>query len=132
MQITDLKLAKTKIRVLNYHGIWSKDKRGAKKTLEACKKIKELALEANYPSIICGDFNLFPDTESMQVFYNNFVNLVDEYDIKTTRPGDNELSSKKRNVVDYILVDKRIKVNNFRVVNSNVSDHLPLVLEFET
>ena len=67
----------------------------------------------------------------MKVFYKDFVSLVDTYKIKTTRPGSNELSSLERNVVDFILVTPDIKINSFEVLDSEVSDHLPLILDFE-
>ena len=131
VQISDLDIQAKKLRVLNYHGIWSKDKRGTEKTKLACEIIKKKALEVDYPSIICGDFNLFPDTDSMNVFYSEFESLVDKYNINTTRPERNELSDKKRNVVDYILVSKGVQVNNFEVVQTDASDHLPLVVNFD-
>jgi endonuclease/exonuclease/phosphatase family metal-dependent hydrolase len=131
VQISDTIIDNKKLRLLNYHGIWSKDKFGNAKTQRACEIIKAKALEFDGPSIICGDFNLFPDTKSMNVFENDFISLVDQYNIKTTRPHTNELSDKERNVVDYVLVSKGIKVNDFRVINSDVSDHLPLVLDFD-
>lgn len=130
VQVADFQLKNTKLRVLNYHGIWSKDKQGTSRTIEACKKINELANDINYPSIICGDFNLFPDTSSMKAF-NNHTNLLNKYDIQTTRPESNELNKKHRNVVDYILVSDSVKIQNFQVINTDISDHLPLVLEFE-
>jgi exonuclease III len=132
VQVVDLELPnQKKLRILNYHGIWTKEKIGNAETLAACKKILELAKEKNLPTIIVGDFNLFPDTPSMRVFYKDFVSLVDSYRIKTTRPKSNELSDLERNVVDFVLVTKDIKVNDFKVVDSEVSDHLPLILDFE-
>lgn len=131
VQVTDLDIEGKKLRLLNYHGIWSKDKMGTEKTIEACKKIKQLALEVEYPAIIAGDFNLFPDTPSISLFKPELTSLVDQYNIKTTRPASNELSDKQRNVVDYIFVTKDIKVNDFRVLGSDVSDHLPLILDFD-
>lgn len=132
VQVTDLEVKDGRmLRILNYHGIWSKNKSGNERTLEACRKIKKLALEVNYPSIICGDFNLFPNTESIRQFDDEFVNLLNKYEINTTRPEANELSNEKRNVVDYIIVSKDIKVSDFKVLKSDVSDHLPLVLDFE-
>lgn len=132
VQIVDLKLPNLKkLRVLNYHGIWTKEKIGNKETLDACKKISQLATEVDYPTIITGDFNLFPDTQSMQVFQDNFISLVDKHNIPTTRPKTNELNHLDRNVVDYILVSKAIKVNLFKVLDTDVSDHLPLVLDVD-
>jgi endonuclease/exonuclease/phosphatase family metal-dependent hydrolase len=132
VQVVDLRLSNfKKLRILNYHGIWSKEKVGNDETAKACRKILDLAKEIDYPTIIAGDFNLFPNTLSMQIFYNNFISLVDKYNISTTRPKNNELSNLKRNVVDYVLISKDIKVDSFKVLNSDVSDHLPLVLDFE-
>jgi endonuclease/exonuclease/phosphatase family metal-dependent hydrolase len=132
VQIVDLQFPNSKkLRVLNYHGIWTKEKTGNEETLNACKRILELAKEVNYPTIIAGDFNLFPNTASMRVFYNDFVSLIDKHNISTTRPKSNELSHLRRNVVDYILVSKDLKINSFEVMDTNISDHLPLILDFD-
>ncbi|MFH0772941.1 MAG: endonuclease/exonuclease/phosphatase family protein [bacterium] len=129
--ITDHIVQGKKIRILNYHGVWTRHKQGNKMSLSANKIINELALKAEGEVIICGDFNLFPDTPSMNVFEKNFTSLVNVHNIRTTRPSTNELHASKRNVVDYILVSKGIRVKQFEVIESNVSDHLPLVLDFE-
>ena len=132
VQVVDLRLpGNKKLRILNYHGIWTKEKIGNKETLAACEKISQLATEVNYPTIITGDFNLFPDTESMRVFHDNFISLVNKYNIQTTRPKANELSHLKRNVIDFIFISNGIKVKSFEVLDTDVSDHLPLILDFE-
>ncbi len=132
VQVVDLQLpGNKKLRVLNYHGIWTKEKIGNKETLRACQKINQLATEVNYPTIIAGDFNLFPDSKSMKVFNKHFISLIDQHNIQTTRPKSNELNHLKRNVIDFILITPDIKVNSFEVLDSDVSDHLPLVLEFD-
>lgn len=96
VQVVDLKLPNLKkLRILNYHGIWTKDKIGNLETLTACQKINQLAKEVDYPVIITGDFNLFPDTASMKVF-KDFTSLVDTHSIQTTRPQSNELSHLKK------------------------------------
>lgn len=132
VQIVDTALDNgKKLRILNYHGIWSKNKQDSNLTIKASQTINKLALEVNYPVIICGDFNLFPDTKSIHLLKENFISLVDEFNIKTTRPQSSELNNSERNIVDYIFVSKDIKVNNFEVLGSSVSDHLPLILNFE-
>lgn len=132
VQVVDLEIEKNiKLRVINYHGIWSKNKRGNNETLKACRIINKLGSEVDGPAIISGDFNLFPDTESMQVFSENYISLVDKYNINTTRLETNELSDKKRNIVDYILITKDIKVNDFKVIKSKMTDHLPLWMDFK-
>ena len=34
-------------------------------------------------------------------------------------------------IVDYVIVSPEVEVENFKVLNEEVSDHLPLYLEFE-
>jgi len=129
--VTDHVINGKKLRILNYHGVWTRNKLGNEKSLIANKIINDLALQAEGEVIICGDFNLFPNTPSMMLFEKHFISLVDEFSIKTTRPATNELNTQKRNVVDYIWVSKGVNVKDFKVIESNVSDHLPLVLNFE-
>jgi len=129
--VIDLDVDGKPLTILNYHGIWTRNKLGSEKTTKACQKIYEWALQAKGEVIICGDFNLFPDTPSMKIFENSFTSLVDVYNIKKTRPDSNELSGLSRNVVDYIWVSKGINVKDFQVLDADVSDHLPLVLEFD-
>lgn len=131
VQIVDLDLTGgRKLRILNYHGIWSRDKKGTPQTEKACQLIRDLALEAGGPVIITGDFNLFPDTDSMRTLNDSFVSLVDKFGIATTRPATNELSVMKRNVVDYVFLSRDIRPLAFEVPQSDVSDHLPLILTF--
>jgi endonuclease/exonuclease/phosphatase family metal-dependent hydrolase len=130
-QVTDILVEGKELRLINYHGIWSRDKKGTEKTKEACETIKEFALSANEAVIICGDFNLFPDTNSIELLNQEFINLCNEYNIQSTRPETNELSNTSRNIVDYIFVNKNVQVTNFEVIKSDVSDHLPLVIDFD-
>lgn len=130
MSVVDLILANKLLRIINYHGIWTRDKKGNNKTLKACRRILYAAKEFQRDVIICGDFNLFPDTPSMKLFNDDFISLVNKYKIDSTRPTSNELNG-SRNVVDYILISKSIKVNDFKVVDNDISDHLPLVLDFD-
>ena len=131
VQIADLMIDEVQeLRILNYHGIWSKNKQDTDRTLSAIQKLVQFAHEVNYPVIICGDFNLFPDTRSIKVLKDNFTSLVDEFNIMSTRPKSNELSGVNRNVVDYVFISKNISVKAFKVIDSDVSDHLPLFLDF--
>jgi endonuclease/exonuclease/phosphatase family metal-dependent hydrolase len=131
-QVVDIETDnKNNLRVINYHGIWTRDKLGTDLALQACEMIVNKATEKQYPTIICGDFNLFPETDAMKIFDSNFINLSNEHNIRSTRPPSNELDSEPRNVVDYIIVSKDIEVTNFGVLHEEVSDHLPLVLEFD-
>ena len=129
--VTDHEVNGKKLRILNYHGIWTRNKLGNKKTLKGNKIINYLALQAEGEVIICGDFNLLPHTPSMKLFEKNFVSLVDKFGIKRTRPKSNELNHLKRNVVDYIWVSRGVKIKKFEAPDVEISDHLPLILDFD-
>ena len=82
--------------------------------------------------ILCGDFNLRPDTQSMTILETKMRNLIKEFGIKTTR---NELYADLKvfndYFADYVLVSPGIKVQNFQVPYVLASDHLPMILEFD-
>jgi endonuclease/exonuclease/phosphatase family metal-dependent hydrolase len=77
--------------------------------------------------ILCGDFNLLPNTESIAMLEKGMKNLVKEYGITSTRSHH---YTKEHKFADYIIVSTDIKVANFEVLQEPVSDHLPLLLEF--
>jgi endonuclease/exonuclease/phosphatase family metal-dependent hydrolase len=66
-----------------------------------------------------------------QLIDKEFINLIDKYNIKSTRPDFNDGLETGRNVVDYIFVSEDIKVKDFKVIETDITDHLPLLLEFE-
>lgn len=90
-------------------------------------------LKEQKPDILCLQEVAYSNDPNVNPAYltKNFTSLVDEYNVSTTRPKTNELSHLERNVVDYILASKGVKVRSFEIVRSDISDHLPLVLDFE-
>lgn len=90
------------------------------------------------PVVIGGDFNLLPDTKSVEMFEKSgYRNLIKDFRIKNTR---NKLSwdqfgqktdFEKQYFADYCFVSPEIKVKSFEVPYIEVSDHLPLILEFD-
>jgi len=96
------------------------------------------------PTIIGGDFNLMPESQSIKMFEGQgYRNLIKEFGITSTR---NHLAWKQakeieakggrkyygiQNFADYVFVSPDIKVKNFDVPDVEISDHLPLILDFE-
>lgn len=82
--------------------------------------------------IITGDFNLLPKTKSIKMFEKDFRNLIKEFKIERTRsnlsPYFGEPDFQK--FADYTFVSKDIKVLSFEVPDLEISDHLPMILEF--
>jgi endonuclease/exonuclease/phosphatase family metal-dependent hydrolase len=120
------------IQLINLHGIWTDDKLGDKRTVEQIKIIlKEIKKIIGLPTIIIGDINLLPESESIQLLNKHFTNLIDKYNIMSTRPQLMKGFDKGELVVDYAFVNGLIDIKKFEVPNIDISDHLPLVLEFE-
>lgn len=93
----------------------------------------ELLLEAfkkNEPVVIVGDFNLLPDTKSIQQFSKHgFQDLIQDYNIPTTR---NRITfeaypESAQHYADYAFVAS-VTVEDFTVPAAVVSDHQPLEL----
>ena len=96
---------------------------------ERMKKIAELIKTIEGEVVICGDFNLLPDTKSIKMLEEaGLVNLIKEYRITSTRTS---LYSKSEKFADYIFVSKGVSVKDFKVLSDEVSDHTPLYLELE-
>ncbi len=83
--------------------------------------------------VICGDLNLLPGTESIKMLSGKLHNLIDAYGIQTTRSKINATKYPEKEIqhfADYAFVSPNIKVRHFSVPQIEVSDHLPMILEF--
>lgn len=118
------------MQIINIHGIWNKDKIGDERTIKQSEFILS-KIRKDIPVIVVGDFNLLPNTESIKLLNNELINLIDKYYIKSTRPYLDDGLDKGKLVCDYIFVNDKVTVNDFKVIESNISDHLPLILDFE-
>ncbi|WP_144574428.1 endonuclease/exonuclease/phosphatase family protein [Agrobacterium sp. DE0009] len=79
--------------------------------------------------IVCGDFNVLPDSETFEVLSDlDLVELVTGRGFTDTRTS---LYPKPNRYADYLLVNPAVTVDRFDVVREpEVSDHCPLLLEF--
>jgi endonuclease/exonuclease/phosphatase family metal-dependent hydrolase len=79
--------------------------------------------------VIGGDFNLFPETESVQIFQTHgYQDLIKEYNITNTRNRYvwERYPDTKQYYSDYAFVSPLVHCVDFTVPNNEVSDHLPL------
>lgn len=133
-----------KVSVSNVHGIpYPGDKKDNEARIRQSKNIIDHISKIKPFTIIGGDFNLLPETESIKMFEKSgFRNLIKEFKIKTTRSKNAWKEAQKRNqkenpffgkqdFADYCFVSPEVKVINFEVPNIEVYDHLPLILDFE-
>ena len=127
------------VNLMNVHG---KAHPGHKKDIPErilqSQKIIDFMADKSGPKIIGGDFNLLPDTESVKMFEKaGYKNLIKDFNIENTR---NRLSWEqfqhqpdfvKQYFADFCFVSPDVKVKSFEVPYNEVSDHLPLILDFE-
>ncbi len=79
--------------------------------------------------ILCGDFNLLPETESLQLFERaGLRNLIKEYGITSTRTS---FYNKPVPYADYAFITNGVNLIDFKVLPEEVSDHAPLYIEID-
>lgn len=84
------------------------------------------------PVIIGGDFNLFPDTKSIQMFSGaGYEDLIKQYGITTTRNhyAWDLYPDTPQHFSDYVFTKGAVSVREFSVPQALVSDHEPLILQ---
>lgn len=99
---------------------------GAKARLRQIVQISKLVKQCNTPYIIAGDFNLLWGPEEIDLLLEacNLENA--NFLKKTTFPSWNP-----KKELDFILHSKEIKMIAYKVLPSLLSDHLPIIMDFE-
>ena len=87
--------------VLNIHCLWNgAGKNDSPDRIAQSQRIKTFVNTIQAPKIMCGDFNLRPDTESLGIIEKDLNNLVKHYNIQSTRTS---FYPKEERFADYIL-----------------------------
>ncbi len=134
MQFAELAMGKKKIWLGSVHGkTLPGNKLDTPVRLKQSETIINFFADKSSPKMVGGDFNLMPDTKSVAMFEEaGYKNLIKDFGIKNTR---NKLSWEQFNNIqhfaDYVFVSKDIKVSKFEVPYTEISDHLPQILDFE-
>lgn len=131
-QFIKFKTADETYLVGNIHGLWLPDSKfDTPKRIEQSDRLKEFIKSNFCKTILCGDFNLNPETKSISMLERDMRNLIKEYEIQTTRNSYYSSMGKYNDyVADYIFISPNVRVANFKVLTNEVSDHLPLFLDF--
>lgn len=117
----------TPLHVINYHGAYVKgSKVGNADTERHMQQIADYVQQLVGPVIVCGDFNVTPDSKTVAILGRILRNLATEYKLTNTYT---QLSHHNL-VCDYIFVSEEVKVQSFAMSNALISDHAALVLEF--
>lgn len=113
--------------ILNFHGMWIyKNKTDTEKRILQSEKVHKIFTESIGAKILCTDLNVTPETKSLAILKEGNQDLVEEYKITSTR----SLLKNRPEIVDYVIVSPEVEVKDFKALPDEVSDHLPLFLEF--
>ncbi|HEX6462342.1 MAG TPA: endonuclease/exonuclease/phosphatase family protein [Candidatus Saccharimonadales bacterium] len=128
LQHTAVKVGDKKLHILNHHGHHiDAHKLGDEETMRQTALIIEYIKQLDGAVILCGDFNLSPESESIKLFDSILQNLSVAYALETTR----SLLTYKKEVCDYIFVNNDVDVKGFSMDETIISDHNALILDFE-
>ena len=133
-QTVDFEIDGKLLRLLNIHGIsFPTNKLDSELRLLQSRAIVESSWLFSGETIVTGDFNLLPGTESILLLEERFRNLITAYEIKNTRSVLTGFRGKvgEQPFADYTFVTEGIQVRGFEVPDIPISDHLPLILDFE-
>lgn len=122
--------------VFTAHAPWSKYPNDSLEKIEFTTKISEYLQTLKEPFILTGDFNMESSSQTIQIINNVTNNLIDKYKITNTLNPRVHYAAKEvfppGLAVDYIFASKKMKVNNFNVINKpDLSDHYGLSTEVE-
>ena len=133
LQYINFNLGDKEFSLFNFHGTsFPGSKLDSNKRLTAAKKIRKIMDAKKSAKILAGDFNLLPQTESIKILGGNMQNLIHQFSIPRTRSKLSAYYGKPdfQKYADFIFVSKDIKVLGFQVPQIEISDHLPMILEF--
>ena len=117
------------ITIANVHGLWNgKGKTDTGERLNQSKIIKNFMDFIKGDKILCGDFNLEPNTESVKILEEGMSNMIKKYNINSTRTS---YYNKPGKFADYVFITKDLEVKDFRVLQDEVSDHCPLLVDIK-
>lgn len=121
------------LSLVNHHAYWADaDPAGSPESVVRMRKVKQATDKLPKPLIVCGDMNVTPESETMQVFAGSLRNLTDEYKLPTTlTPLGAALNRNNMVACDHILVSDDVIVQDFTASEKLVSDHKALILEFK-
>lgn len=122
--------------IVNLHGAaFPGDKRDTPERIAQSQKVVDFLAGEKRRTILGGDFNLMPDTESIRMIDRaGMRNLIMKYKITDTRGAiahEHYREHDRQYFADFAFVSPDVSATNFTVPQVKISDHLPLVVEWK-
>lgn len=134
LQYIGFNLNDKKFNIFNFHGTpFPGNKLDTKRRLLEVSRVKEILSSKEGAKILVGDFNLLPQTKSIKLYEWGMKNLVKEFNIEKTRSNLSPFYGGPdfQKFADYTFVSNDVQVKSFQVPDVKISDHLPMILEFD-
>jgi endonuclease/exonuclease/phosphatase family metal-dependent hydrolase len=126
--ITQIQTTTRSFTLINHHGHHEFDRLGNEASAAAMKVLAGRIRKIEGPVVVAGDFNVIAESPAMRVYDGWLEDLTATHNVEDTRSKFGKVHGVP---CDHILVSKDVKVNSFKVSDALVSDHTPLILEFE-
>ncbi len=133
LQVISFHAKDKKFLIFNFHGTpFPPPKTDTPNRINQSKYIKKILNFFYGAKILVGDFNLLPQTQSIKLLDNVMQNLIKKYKIERTRSRISSFWGREdfQKFADYTFVSKEVNVKNFTVPDVEISDHLPMILQF--
>lgn len=132
--VLEFKIKNRPVKFINTHLAWGPTPADKKFKLIQGKRLACYVNSLNQPFVLSGDFNVVPSSKIVSWLSKRALNLTVKNKI------DNTLNLRVHSIkniipsglaVDYIFMEKSLKVNRFRLVDKpDLSDHFGLAAEF--
>ena len=131
LQYVTIRTESGPMTILNIHAAWQAiGKTDTPERLEQSRTIIDFTDQFSHPLLLCGDFNLLPQTESIRMIERaGWENLIRTFGITSTRT---RLYEKEEQYADYVFVKNGVRVSVCETLSDIVSDHVPLFVECDT
>jgi len=110
--------------IINLHGAWQpkSKKQDTPERLIQSQILRNLSKGKEHKTVLIGDFNLMPDTESVRLLEKKYTNLITKYGIKSTRTAVYDDITLP--FADYAFTGSDLEVIDFQVqLDPIFSDH---------
>ncbi len=123
--MAEIKCNQKSFTLANVHGTYSTNKVDTPRSLKQSQYLINLKKRVKGPFILAGDFNVIPNTKSIKMLNRHYNNMTKKFGIITTLPG------KKIMAIDNYFINNKIKPIALQTLQTTISDHLPLLFDFE-
>jgi endonuclease/exonuclease/phosphatase family metal-dependent hydrolase len=94
------------------------------------RKVAEILRGVRTPHVLCGDMNDVMGSETLSALLEDAV--LRDAALEAAPTYIPSLTTKDHRRIDFVLADLRFDVKNEQVIDTNASDHRPVVVDLES